>query len=62
MTPWTKGWMAWLRHEHGFTAAVRFVLDEHVSHMEDVLKRLDRIDAELQKLTENDPLVSALLN
>lgn len=58
---WTKGWMTWLGGEIGVSDSARFVLQMHQSEWEDIKKRIAAVEARLETLLRDDPVVARLL-
>jgi transposase len=57
---WTKWWLAWLRDEAPVSPAGRLIITEHLGEMEQLEARIERIEAELARLTADDPVVQKL--
>lgn len=58
--PWTKVWLHWLRSTDEVSPESRWVIDRHLARMEYTLKDISAVEDRLAKLTEGDPLVTAL--
>lgn len=57
---WTKGWLAWLKEEAMVSAAGRLIIAEHLEELDQNEGRIGRIEAELARLTTDDPIVQKL--
>ncbi len=59
--PWTRPWLAWLKTSDAISAQGRWVLDEHLAHLEYTLARIKAAEAHLEQLTKGDQVVARLL-
>jgi len=58
---WSKAWLAWLREDAPLTTHSRWIIDEQLVELEHVCARIKRAEAELARMTADDPVVSKLL-
>lgn len=59
--PWTRGWVEWLRTNQSLSPQSRWIIGEHLSELESLAQRIASVEKRLEGLTEQDPLVAALL-
>ncbi len=57
---WTKSWLTWLK-EVCLPEQSRWIVDQQCALLEHLQSRIAEVDARLQAVTENDPVVSKLL-
>lgn len=57
---WTRGWLAWLEREAPVSPAGGLVIAEHLDELRQIELRIGRAEAELERLTADDPVVRRL--
>lgn len=57
---WTRGWLAWVRQEAAVSPAGKLVIAEHLDELTQIELRVKRVEAELERLTADDPVVERL--
>jgi len=58
--PWRRAWLAWIG-EAPLSEQGRWVVDEHLVQLEWLKKRVRSVEARLEALTKEDPVVARLL-
>jgi transposase len=58
---WTKGWLAWLKHEAPLPDADRWIMDEHLDELTQLTVRIAACEARINQATADDPLMQRLL-
>jgi transposase len=58
---WRKAWLAWLESEAPLAASDRWIVDDHLTELVSLSTRIARLEAELTKMTADDPIVQKLL-
>jgi transposase len=58
---WTKLWHAWLRDEAQLGANDRWILEDHLSELADLDRRIRQVESRLREQTALDPVVQRLL-
>jgi transposase len=61
-TRWSKPWMTWLSRTDRFDGPTRWVLDQHLLDLADLTRRIESSEAQLRRMTAQDPLVKKLMN
>lgn len=57
---WTRAWCMWCQHELVLPETSRLILDDLFDQLDDVLRRIRRIEAALETTTRDDPVVQRL--
>ena len=58
---WSKPWITWLATTDQFSAATRFVIDQHLADLAELNRRIESAEDQLRQMTEHDPQVKKLL-
>jgi transposase len=61
VNPWTIAWHRWLRDGTALPDSTRWVIDRHRAELAELAGRTRAADAQLARLTADDPLVNYLL-
>jgi transposase len=61
-TPWTKGWIAWLRGEPSWSEDDRWILDQQFERLAQLSAQITATEKRLNERVDNDPLVKKLLS
>jgi len=60
-TPWTKAWIAWLRHEPSWSEDDRWLLEQQFERLAQLTAQIQAAEKRLDERTHDDPLVKKLL-
>jgi transposase len=61
LSPWTKGWLAWLRDTAPLGADDRWMMTQHLERLEELSKRITATEQRLKERTQDDAVVQKLL-
>ncbi len=59
--PWSKPWMNWVREDARLGEQARWVMDQHLLHLESLEERITAAEKRMEEVTQDDPLMQALL-
>jgi transposase len=59
--PWTQGWLEWLKNNEELSEQSRWVIHQQLCELRFLEETIASAERRLARLTENDPLVAALL-
>jgi len=59
--PWSKPWMKWVREDAQLGEHARWVMDQHLLDLESLEERIKTAEQRMEDVTQDDPLMQALL-
>ena len=59
--PWTKGWLAWLQNSDQLPEGSRWIMDQLLEELQDVIGKIARVEQRLEATVQQDRLVEHLL-
>jgi transposase len=59
--PWSKPWMKWAREEAQLGKHARWVMDQHLLELEALEEKIQTAEQRMEDVTQDDPLMQALL-